>query len=442
MKKRTFTLLLALVIAASALSACGLPAPRLVDAGDAFSPVLASGTVYAVYNGADTLAAFLQLTGRRLTVYSAEGEEAAGLACSFNETDGYYYLDGRQSFSVRDRRNALTLIARGGAVFETGSYTLQPAQLPVPEETPVPTETPEPEPAEPSPEPTETPVPEPTEPPVQISAGTAYAIYWDDELDSYMTVDEDTLTMYYPDGFVSYEGGYVYDPAVPALVIDGESYELSRSDDGAVYMSFFRLAEISPDEIPSPDAEPVDPDTEGWVRTALASDGGNTVTALLPPALAERLAGGGSESGVSYTTDSGAFYLSAFLFTGRDMERELESLAPDAEGPLSEEEMFNLYLEGLLEEVGPDFEAQEIELETEIATPKIHGTAWRCANIYGGYTEGRINDLYMFFTGDDSRICMVMVMANAFNDGPDYQGAVEELVYGWLLSIPASLELS
>ena len=48
------------------------------------------------------------------------------------------------------------------------------------------------------------------------------------------------------------------------------------------FMSFFRLAEISRDEIPSPDAEPVDPDTEGWVRTVLASDGGDTLTVLLP----------------------------------------------------------------------------------------------------------------------------------------------------------------
>ena len=202
MKKRSITLLLALLFAFSALAGCGLPTASLEDTGDAYTPAMESGTLYAAYNDSGALSAFLRLTGRELSVYTAGGEETAAKTCSFNEDDGYYYVDGQQSFAVRARRESMTLLARGG-VLEAGSYVLVPGEFPAPAE-PVPTEAPAPSPDKtPAPQPddaeqpVETEEPVPTESPL-MAAGKSYAVYDGDTVLNYMVLAEDSLSATLP----------------------------------------------------------------------------------------------------------------------------------------------------------------------------------------------------------------------------------------------------
>jgi len=231
MKKKLIALLLVLVMVLSLFAACGSKTAEEPEEKEA--PELAKGW-YAVLNEDEETVAYLQSTGKKLTVYDEEGNEAMEASkFSWDVDEEAFVIGDAVAFmlEVSKKQTTFTVPKKSPLPIDKGTYTLDEIDE---EDVPQPADTPDPVV---DPEPTTDPEPAAAETFYTLPAACYRAQLSDKDI-GYFKFDGTTLYMYDMDGVLSDSYAMSYDAETGIYTMDdGEQLKVNMGAYGDYYLT-------------------------------------------------------------------------------------------------------------------------------------------------------------------------------------------------------------
>lgn len=268
MMKRVFVLLLAVLLVLSLFAGCGDKKPA-ADESETEAPELAKG-FYVLLDDEDEPAAYLRSTGKKLTVYTAEGELLLEqVKFSWDEEGEAFVIDGKAAFTleIAKKVTTLTIPKKSPLGLDKGSYTLEEC-----EESDIPTgkETGSQVPDSPSsdgPAP-DVPSPDAPEPGPVLTAlpDGSYEVYNNGSYDGFLVLSAGTAVSYDGSGVLMGSATMEFDPSTGYTTTVENSRAVAlcvyAGEDGSYLVSTVAEPEIVTVLVPS-DFDPSEQDAGG-----------------------------------------------------------------------------------------------------------------------------------------------------------------------------------